>query len=93
MNIISPKPKKVCRPSSLEFRWQEVESTEYYVVEIFDSSLKRVWESDRVRGRRYIPPQKLKILLTAPGSYFWSATAVLRNGARIESVMTEFRIK
>lgn len=95
ISLETHSPKKFGRysPSSLTFRWDEIERAEYYLIEVFTSDLKRIWKSEKIFKNRYLPPDRMKILLNKRDKYYWIVTATLSSGITIESNLSEFFIR
>ena len=89
----SPKINSVYSISALKFSWNEIEKTEYYTIEIFNSDLSRIWQSKKIHTNKLLPSEQLKILLDRSGKYYWIVTAKLISGISIESNLVEFYIK
>jgi hypothetical protein len=89
----SPKKHTSISISSLEFHWEEIEKSDHYFIEIFNSDLKRIWKSDKIKKNIYIPHQELKLILNRKGKYYWMVTAKLISGISIESTLSDFHMK
>jgi len=79
--------------NDLIFRWEPVADSAFYTVEIFDDSLRHIWESERVLVNSLAPPHDLKERLDQGGTYLWMVTAHLENGSRMESLLAKFILK
>jgi len=80
-------------PKEINFRWSEIPTSEYYVLEIFDKTLYPLWQSNKIIKNKASPPMELLNRLSRDESYFWMVTAFLPDGTKIESSLADFTIK
>lgn len=80
-------------PEEINFRWSEVPTSEYYVLEIFDKTLYPIWQSNKIIKNKTSPPMELINRLCQGESYFWMVTAFLPDGTKIESSLADFTVK
>jgi len=86
---IQPVKTKISK-SSLSFRWEYVESSDYYVLEIFDESLYRIWKSPKIAESSTKLPNEISNRMEENKIYFWMITVFFANGKVIESPLQEF---
>jgi hypothetical protein len=74
----------------LVFRWEGTPRAEYYLLEIFDRSLLPLWKSPRIEGLLYELPSEAADIVKKNELYFWTITACLTDGTKMESSLEEF---
>ena len=79
--------------SLLVFRWQKIEGSEYYILELFDETLLPIWKSKKIFNSHTGLPQKIVNSLSENKMYFWMVTAYFPDGMEIESRMENFILK
>jgi hypothetical protein len=90
-NLITPN-KKVNLEKQLEFEWNQVNSADYYILEIFDESLSPIWESGHIKGNRLALSREFTKRLFIQKTYYWMVTAFLSDGKATESHLQNFVI-
>jgi hypothetical protein len=76
----------------LVFKWQGIKSGEFYTVEIYDESLKLIWESPKAAAIELALPPPVQTQLILSKTYFWSVTAFGRGAKVGESEVRPFYI-
>ena len=89
IQLVEPIDGKYSK-SQLEFRWNELKDSDYYILELFDETLLPVWKSNRISKNRVIPPAELVKKLSINKTYLWMVTAFFPDGRRVESDIEEF---
>jgi hypothetical protein len=74
-------------------KWINVPTCQYYIVEIFDNSLKLFWRSTKIYEESISLPNNIKEVILAGKQYAWIVTAYLSDERTIKSALTEFRIQ
>jgi len=78
--------------SPLIFKWQGIKGGEVYSVEIYDESLRILWESPKTAAMEMGLPPSVQTQLIINKTYFWGVTA-FSQGAKIgESEVRPFQI-
>jgi hypothetical protein len=90
--LVSPVAGSLSR-DRLEFRWENLTGTEYYIVELFDRSLKLVWRSGQISGNEVLLADGVANGLTVGETYYWMVTAVTSDRSEIKSRLVEFSVK
>jgi len=72
-------------PPPLIFRWKPVTRAVSYVVEIYDESLRLIWESPPVSTTAALLPDPIMESLSGDKSYYWSVLALDSEGKFGES--------
>ena len=85
--------EKTLALAELVFQWEAVPDSAFYTVEIFDDSLRHIWQSERVLTNRLVSSIELKGMLEEGHTYLWMVTSSLENGNRIESGLAKFILK
>jgi hypothetical protein len=76
--------------SSLLFRWQSDLECDYYVVELFTSSLVPLWKSPELKAcQQYLPPEITRGLQVGK-TYYWMVTAYRKRRVVAESSLNLF---
>ena len=78
--------------SRVVFRWKECKGADSYVLELYDPSLKLIWESPELAATKYALPFTIANSLSVSYTYFWMVTAKLKNGNAVESGLGNFTI-
>jgi hypothetical protein len=78
--------------SPLIFRWEAVDLAEYYVVEVFDDSLRPIWKSAQLTITSCELPTQVKETMTKELKYYWMLTAFSPGGRKTESSLEEFSL-
>ena len=92
LNQISPDNTSL-NLSELSFQWENIPDTDYYMVEVYDDSLKKVWRSEEIPDNKFIPSAELKELLKKDTTYLWMVTSYSKTGKHVESDLTKFNVK
>jgi hypothetical protein len=92
IELLQPGPDTTLPRHELLFRWRKIENIDSYVLELFDSTLARIWRSDFVVSPKIVPPPGVLAALQQGGRYFWMITGYDRSGRAIESDLGGFRI-
>ena len=82
--ITLPQAKKIHK-SSLNFRWENVQDSEYYTLELYDETLYQIWSSNKIFGNNFKLSEETASRLEVNRTYFWMISAFFPNGRRIES--------
>jgi len=90
--LLQPTPGAVLRKGELRFRWEKTGSIDAYVLEMFDSSLARIWRSGILLESDQAPPPEILATLLKGKRYFWMVTGYDQNGKTIESALSGFLI-
>lgn len=89
-----PSPKYLTAPKpTLIFKWPELENAQSYYFEIFDETLFPLWRAGPLTTNRIIIPSEILQKIEANQRYFWVVSAQLKDGTRIESPLTPFKLK
>jgi hypothetical protein len=88
--LVSPVNERV-QPDRIQFKWKEVPNSNYYIIEIFDSSLNLVWRSSPTYAVEALLPDNIKHGLRE-GTYYWTVSVAIKDGTKIESRLKEFSI-
>jgi len=91
VTLITPN-KKVALEKQLEFKWNHVQNSDYYILEIFDESLSPIWESDHITVNHASISETITNKLLKQKRYYWMVTAFLSDGKTIESRLQDFVI-
>lgn len=78
--------------SSIVFRWSELPSSSYYIVELFDETLLPVWKSDKTYSNFISISNEVLKDLNKNKKYFCMITAFMPEGKKVESDMKEFSL-
>jgi hypothetical protein len=89
IRLIEPINTKVER-SHLLFRWKEYDGADSYAVELFDESLRLIWESPKLEEPKYVPPLEMIQKLAPAHTYFWMITINMKNRSVLESELAYF---
>ena len=81
------------RTQGLEFRWKSRDSYESFVIEIFDDSLRRIWQSPPLTQSRLFIPKEIFDPLENGKTYYWMVTGTLRMDNKMESKLGAFKLK
>ena len=89
--LVEPLNRKQ-EKSHLVFRLKEYKGAESYILELFDESLKLIWESPELVETKCALPFAIVQKLSSSSTYFWMVTAHLRNGNVVESGLANFGV-
>ena len=89
VELVKPARESVAG-ATLSFEWRKVDRAEYYFLDLFDQALAPVWKSGRISGESAALPRELIDSLEVNRSYFWTVTAYLVNGDKVESRLERF---
>ncbi|MEN6559939.1 MAG: hypothetical protein ABFD52_04095 [Acidobacteriota bacterium] len=93
VRLIVPKNEASVAAGEIEFKWEPAPRAVRYVVEIFDQSLQKTWQSDPVTETRLKLPEEARDAVPAGQTYFWRVTAVLEDGQELASKLSEFSVR
>ena len=82
--IILPQAKMIPK-SSLNFRWENVQDSEYYTLELYDETLYQIRSSNKIFGNNNKLSEETASRLEINRTYFWMISAFFTNGRKIES--------
>ena len=82
--LITPN-KKTTLKTQLEFEWEHVQNSDYFILEIFDESLYPIWNSDKITVNHTLLSEEITNRLLKQKTYYWMVTAFLSDGKTIES--------
>jgi hypothetical protein len=74
------------------FRWKPVPEARSYVIEIYDESLRLLWESPTVTTAAVSVPESVKGRLAQGGVFYWSITAIMAENLINESGLQWFAV-
>ncbi len=74
------------------FRWKGIKGVEYYVVSVFDESLKIVWKSDKVRNENLFPSVEINDILRKGKSFSWQVVGSFSDGRTAKSKPIEITV-
>lgn len=89
INLIEPL-NRINAKSPIVFKWNDVNDSDYYVLELFDETLILIWKSPKIFINQFILPNEIKKELSRNKAYFWMVTACLPDGGLIESRVEKF---
>lgn len=92
VKIISPIQETLV-PGNIVFKWEKLETADYYIVEFFDTEMNLVWESPRIDSSNLALPGDEVNKIRSEGRYFWMVTAHFSGGDKVESDLNEFSVK
>jgi hypothetical protein len=92
ITLLNPEAHRVLS-KPFKFRWKEITSTEYYVLELFDEALLPIWRIDRIYDLQLAIPPKVFNNLEPGRSYFWMVTAYSPDGKTAESTLARFSVR
>jgi hypothetical protein len=81
------------RKQGLEFRWKSRESFESFTVDIYDDSLREIWQSPPLIKSRLSVPKEIFDSLQNDKKYYWMVTGTLKLDNKIESRLGTFKLK
>ncbi len=90
--LIEPASCSSLRRGELRFRWEKKGLVDAYVLELFDSSLARIWRSDVLIEPGFVFPLTFLAALSSGKPYFWMVTGYDQNGRTVESALYGFKI-
>jgi hypothetical protein len=76
----------------LIFRWQQQPGTQYYLIELFDSTLMPIWTSQKIFDNQIKLPNELLRQLQLGKNYFWIITAFSGTEKITESDLLSFSV-
>jgi hypothetical protein len=85
--------KKAYAADKIVFKWETLDTSDYYMVELFDWEMRLVWKSPRIDGPNLGLPAETAGKIQEEGRYFWMVTAFLTGGGKVESDLSEFFVK
>jgi hypothetical protein len=91
VTLISPTHKTE-QKTQMGFKWEDVQESDYFILEIFDESLYPVWTSDKIKENYARLSEEITGILIKDKIYYWMVTAFLSDGKTIESRLQEFFI-
>jgi hypothetical protein len=80
------------RKQSLEFKWKSRESFDTYIIEIYDDSLRQIWQSPLLTKSRLTIPKEIFDSLEIQKTYYWMVTGTLRTDRKLESRLAAFKL-
>ena len=89
--LITPN-KKITLKGQLKFEWEDVQNTDYYILEIFDESLYPIWRSNKITNNYSSLPEEIIRGFLKNKTYYWMVTAFISDGKTIESRLKDFII-
>jgi hypothetical protein len=81
------------RKQGLEFRWKSREPFESFVLEIYDDSLRQIWQSPSLMKSRLSLPKEILDSLEYDKTYYWMVTGTMNMENKIESMLRAFKLK
>ena len=90
--LIEPASGSSLRRGELRFRWEKKGLVDAYILELFDSSLARIWRSDVLIEPGFVFPPPFLAALSSGKPYFWMVTGYDQNGRAVESELYGFKI-
>jgi len=72
------------------FKWNADIEAEYYILEIFDTSLRPFWRTTDIDSNSYLLPKDIISRMKPHEPYYWMITAVDSEGNKNESKIREF---
>lgn len=91
ITLITPNKKATLR-YQLKFEWEDIQNSDYYILEVFDESLYPIWKSDKITVNYTLLSQEITNRFLIHKTYYWMITAFLTDGKTIESKLQDFRI-
>jgi len=76
--------------SPVLFKWNSELEAEYYILEIFDTSLRPFWRFSDIDSNSYLLPLDIISRMKIQEPYYWIITAVDSTGQKIESKIQVF---
>jgi hypothetical protein len=92
VRLVSPKPGTKRDVADIELRWEAVPRAIHYSVDLFDTSLAKLWRSNALKDTHLKLPPEAGAVLRGGESYFWRVTATLDDGQEILSKLAEFSV-
>ncbi|MDW7761773.1 MAG: hypothetical protein SCM96_14200 [Acidobacteriota bacterium] len=94
---IDKEPIQLVHPSGrtslvypLFFKWNADKEAEYYILEIFDASLRPFWRTTDIDSNFYLLPKDIISRMKPHEPYYWMITAVDSEGNKNESKIRVF---
>ena len=78
--------------SKLHFRWSEIPSADYYMLEIYNDELYLIWKSGKLLSNSFIPSPEQLAHFEPNITYFWMVKASFPDGKKIESPLHTFTV-
>ena len=91
ITLVTPDQKVILR-NQLKFEWENIQNSDYYILEVFDESLYPIWKSNKITVNSTLLSKEITNRLIKHKTYYWMITAILRDGKSIESRLQDFRI-
>jgi hypothetical protein len=88
IDLFKPQEKTIHK-STLFFQWENINNSEYFILELYDETLYQIYASNKIYENNYRLPKDKASLLEVNKSYFWMISAFLPNGRKIESPLKE----
>lgn len=89
LKLIEPVKGKH-QKSLLVFRWEETKSVDYFILELFDESLRPIWKSKKIFNNHIVLPKQFIDALSGNKMYFWMVTAYFSDRKKVESRIENF---
>lgn len=89
IRLIEPLKGKHSK-SILKFRWVEIKGSDYYIIELFDETLRPIWKSGKIFKNYTLLPENIRDGLKENRKYFWILSAYFPDGKKIESRIESF---
>ena len=93
LTLVYPASGNECARSALAFKWTPRKDADYYRLELFDESLRSLWQSPCLFEPSIIPPPEVVQSLLSKKKYFWMISAQNSDGRRMESPLGYFIMK
>ena len=90
--LVHPRQDQILAGRSICFQWTPLPRAVYYVLEIFDASLRPIWKSPETRAARIILPPEVSARMTPSKPYYWLVTGALPDDRLAESKIGVFII-
>lgn len=91
--LINPPSNRSVPRQSLFFQWTPLPGTEYYIFELFDSTLAPIYKSPEMTRTKTFLPGDISKRLHPLQPYYWVVTGTLADGKIAESDIGEFSVK
>lgn len=76
----------------IAFRWEPVAGIQEYQVTVYDTLMKRIWLSPRLREVSVEPPEKIRNFMRNGTPYHWKVVGFTDTGRTVESRSVTFRL-
>ena len=90
--LVHPRQDQILSGRSIRFQWTPLPRAEYYVLEVFDASLRPIWKSPETRAARIILPPEVSARMKPSKPYYWLVTGALPDDRLAESKIGAFFI-